>query len=250
MGTPSLDRGARDPVRRTPMPFLESNFQLQGARRPAGPARTVQPELLDRLPADSAPALASRRDLRRLNRLLGSRRWFGRVLRDHHRAGEPVLELGAGDGHLARAIGAVTADFAGLDLGPRPPTWPQAARWFATPVAAFAGWRDYPILVANLFLHHFESAGLAELGAQLDPHTRVLIASEPLRARRTSVWFALGARLIGAHAVTRHDGRVSIAAGFRGDELAHALRLDPRRWHWTARETWLGCCRLVAVRRA
>jgi hypothetical protein len=49
--------------------------------------------------------------------------------------------------------------------------------------------------------------------------------------------------------VTRHDGRVSIAAGFRGDELAERLGLSARRWHWRSRGTLRGAHALVAWRR-
>jgi hypothetical protein len=56
--------------------------------------------------------------------------------------------------------------------------------------------------------------------------------------------------LIRAHQVTRHDGRVSIAAGFRHDELPRLLHLDPAVWTWRVQETLLGACRLVAKRRA
>lgn len=214
-----------------------------------GIARSVQPELLDRIPVDAPEARASRRDLRVINHLLGSMRWFRRKLREHHLTREGVLEIGAGGGQLARALNATTPNFAGLDFHPRPPDWPQQARWFQTNVMDFDRWVDYPVVISNLFLHHFDRADLAYLGARLNAHTRVLIASDPLRIRRAHTLLALVCPLIRAHPVTRHDARVSITAGFRGDELARHLQLDPRAWHWRSWETWLGSCRLVAVRR-
>ena len=39
--------------------------------------RVVIPELLDHLPADEPEALRSRRDLRRVNWLMGNERWLG-----------------------------------------------------------------------------------------------------------------------------------------------------------------------------
>jgi hypothetical protein len=62
--------------------------------------------------------------------------------------------------------------------------------------------------------------------------------------------FSLLCILIRAHPVTRHDGRVSIAAGFRNDELPNLLRLDPAEWSWQVRESRFGACRLVAERRS
>jgi hypothetical protein len=58
-----------------------------------------------------------------------------------------------------------------------------------------------------------------------------------------------GAALLGGSHVTRHDARVSIAAGFLGDELPAALGLDPRNWHWRCTTTALGAYRMIALRR-
>ena len=211
--------------------------------------RSVQPEILDSLSPDSAAARASRRDLRLIKRLLGREAWLKGVLRDRRRTGESVLEIGAGTGELGRALSAVVPDLAGLDLGRRPPGWPPQAPWFETDVREFADWAAYPVVIGNLFFHHFDRPGLAHLGACLNEHARVIIASDPLRARRTSALFAITCPLIQAHPVTRHDGHVSIAAGFRHEELPLLLQLSPAVWRWRVQETWLGCCRLVAERR-
>ena len=65
--------------------------------------RRVQPEILDDLPAEDPRAVRSRRDLRLINRLMGNHRWVLRHVAEH--SGR-VVELGAGDGCLARRIGA------------------------------------------------------------------------------------------------------------------------------------------------
>jgi len=212
-------------------------------------SRSVQPEILDGLSQDSAAAQASRRDLRIINRLLGSHAWFSAELRDKRQVREPVLEIGAGTGELGRTLGAIVPEVAGLDLGRRPIGWPQLAPWFETDVLDFTGWSDYPIVIGNLFFHHFNDAGLAQLGGHLNEHARVIIASDPLRVRRTTTLFSLLCPLIHAHRVTRHDGRVSITAGFLHDELPQLLQLDPTRWRWRVQETWLGSSRMVAERR-
>jgi hypothetical protein len=214
------------------------------------PPRAVLPELLDELPHDSPAARASRRDLRIINRLLGSTQWFRKTLRGQLRPGEQVLEIGAGTGELGLALNALVSKLAGLDLCGRPPNWPQQAPWFKTNVLGFTDWAAYPVVIGNLFFHHFDRAGLAELGAKLNEHARVIVTSDPLRVRRTSRLFSLLCPLIRAHPVTRYDGCVSIAAGFRQEELPRLLHLDPAVWDWHVQETWLCSCRLVAVRRA
>jgi hypothetical protein len=55
--------------------------------------------------------------------------------------------------------------------------------------------------------------------------------------------------VLGANHVTRHDGPVSIAAGFVGEELPAALGLAPDQWVWSCRTSWLGAYRMIAVRR-
>jgi len=212
--------------------------------------RVVRPEFLDGLPQNSPGARASRRDLRIINRCLGSTGWFRQVLRAQVRPGERVLEIGAGEGELGRALNPVVPGMAGLDLCSRPSDWPRTAAWFETNVLAFTGWAEFPVVIGNLFFHHFDHAGLAQLGAKLNEHARVIIANEPLRVRRAERLFAWLCLLIRAHPVTRYDGRVSVAAGFRRDELSHLLHLDPAAWTWRAQENWLGSCRFVAVRRA
>jgi len=213
-------------------------------------SRIVLPEILDALPQDSCAARCSRRDLRVINRLLGSAAWFRRVLQKYVRSDRRVLEVGAGTGELGLAISSLGLGLAGLDLCRRPASWPYRATWFETDVLDFTGWGDYPIVIGNLFFHHFGRAALEQLGFSLNEHARVIVASEPLRVQRTGRLFNLICPLIRAHPVTQYDGRVSIAAGFRHDELPHLLRLNPAVWSWRVQETWLGNYRLVAERRS
>jgi hypothetical protein len=76
-----------------------------------------------------------------------------------------------------------------------------------------------------------------------------VIASEPKRSRISQRLFALTAPLWGAHPVTLHDARVSIEAGFLGDELPRALGLDDRRWKIRHEISAISTYRMIAVRR-
>lgn len=205
--------------------------------------RRLTPELLDSLPADAPEARHSRRDLVRINRIMGNHAWFARTLPANRHPGEAVLEIGAGDGALARRLAADA-----LDLTPPPPDWPSDARWHRADLRNFEAWSDYPVVIGNLILHHFEDAELARLGARLRRHARVLIFNETRRSRRFLWIWRIAAPLGGANHITRHDGRVSIEAGFAGNELPALLGLDPAQWQWRIETSGLGAYRLVALR--
>jgi hypothetical protein len=211
--------------------------------------RVLQAELLDQLPPDHPDALHSRRDLRLINRIMGNHRWFARTLPRLLGPGETVLEIGAGDGHLGMALAARGISADGLDLAPRPAAWPRARAWHSADLRDFAGYGAYPVVIGNLIFHQFSAADLAALGSALGRAARVLVACEPVRRRRSQLLLAVFGPLLGASAVTRHDGPVSVAAGFRGDELARALGLDPAAWNVHTTTTVLGAYRLVATRR-
>lgn len=211
--------------------------------------RRVQPEILDSLPAHHPDAIRSRRDLRLINFLMGNHRWIRRQLQVHLRPTDRILELGAGDGSLSRNF--ITRHLAqphqilALDLQPAPPEWPQGATWLQQDL--FAGpLPEAEIVIANLFLHHFEDPQLACLGRLLSSTTRLLIISEPQRGRlyiASGQLLHLFARL---NHVTRHDMRVSIEAGFCHSELLDALQLTS--WQTQITHSTLGAHRLVASR--
>ncbi len=207
--------------------------------------RAVVPELLDHLPVDDPHAMRSRRDLRRINFLMGNERWILRVLArfpDATRNG--VVELGAGDGRLCNALAntfpesAVTA----FDLAPAPADLAPRVKWhcgdlFDQPPPAAGGVR-----IANLFLHHFEGEALTLLGRWLE-NADLLVINEPDRA-------ALPHRLANLmhpwiNHVTRHDMHVSITAGFAVGELQQLLGLDPARWRFEETSILRGSRRVV-----
>lgn len=212
--------------------------------------RTLQPELLDSLPPDHPDALHSRRDLRLINRIMGNHRWFSRTLPSLLRSGEAALELGAGTGELGHRLAASDVTVDGLDFVPRPSAWPGSRAWHVSDLRAFAGYGRYAAVLANLILHHLTDAELAALGAKLACTARVVVASEPTRSRTSQRLFAFVSPLFGANHVTRHDARVSIAAGFRDDELPRLLGLNPAEWDCQCTTSTFGAYRMVAVRRA
>ncbi len=214
---------------------------------PAMPERVVIPEILDHLSADDPEALRSRRDLRRINFMMGNERWIRRVVRKFPAAtGRGIVEIGAGDGALCHrlALDFPDAPVSAYDLAPPPSDlgrviWQQGDLFEKSPPAAGG------VLVANLFLHHFDPPALETLGKWMAGFD-VLVFNEPDRTRLPHV---LG-RLIDPfiNRVTRHDMHVSISAGFGRGELAAALGLCGKRWRFRETSTWRGSRRVVASR--
>lgn len=214
-------------------------------------ARTVGEEILDGLaPADPA-AIASRRDLRRLHRLMGSRGILLRALRaGPWPSGRPrrLLELGAGDGTLLLGVAQRLAgqwppvELCLLDrqdlVAPATVAAYAAAGWrvhsqvgdvadgFARGNGAAPPWDG---ILVNLFLHHFADAELAAMLAAIAARCTRFLALEPRRAPLA----LLGSRLVGlagASAVTRVDAVLSVRAGFRAREITALWPGAPVRW--------------------
>jgi hypothetical protein len=209
--------------------------------------RRVISELLDHLPVDDPEALRSRRDLRRINGLMGNERWVLRaVARFAEAAGRGMVEVGAGDGLLSEKLARryPQASVVAYDLAPRPVGLDARVCWeegdiFEKPCPAGG------VVVANLFLHHFERGDLRALGRWLGGF-EVLIFNEPDRAYLPhGLGFLIRPWI---NRVTQHDMHVSITAGFGAGEMVDFLGLDQTQWHFEETWTWRGARRVIGWR--
>jgi len=212
--------------------------------------RVVEPELLEALPDDHPDAICARQDLLLVNGIMGNHRWIERTLRQHFQPGWRITEIGAGDGALSRRLWqsrlCEARDLHAFDLATQPLAWPVGAVWtrgdlFHHPLP------DTEVLLANLFLHHFELPQLRLLGRRLAPRTQLFLAAEPARYHIHSLLGRLLCALTGLHPVTCYDMQVSIRAGFQGEELRRSLGLGPE-WTCTAEARPFGSYRFIARR--
>jgi hypothetical protein len=213
--------------------------------------RRIDPEWLDELPAEDPGAVGSRRDLQRLNALMGNAGTVAGQLQRVFRSQKPatLVELGAGDGRLmlgvARRLSIPWRQTGALLVDRQPVVLEEVARGFEE-----LGWTSrwlradaldlvrqpptepWGATIANLFLHHLSEAQLRGMFRDLAKRTRAFIAVEPRRST-----FALAAsrlvRFLGCNQVTRHDAPVSVRAGFTGRELS---ALWPEDGQWRLRE--------------
>jgi ubiquinone/menaquinone biosynthesis C-methylase UbiE len=190
--------------------------------------RIVQPEILDTLSPADPRAIRSRRDLRRVNSWMRNHSIMADALKNNLNGQPPkkITELGAGDGNfllqVARKINLPNISATLLDLQKNVSTETLLAfsklTWRAE--AAVTDVFDWPqsseeIVIANLFLHHFENERLAELLRIISERAKLFVALEPRRAPLPLIFSRL-LWAIGCNDVTRHDATVSVRAGFSG----------------------------------
>jgi hypothetical protein len=213
--------------------------------------RTVEPEWLDELPPNDPRAVGSRRDLQRLNRIMGHAGTLSSLLhaRKNRPAPKRIVELGSGDGTLMLKLARRLA-----------PAWQQVEVVLLDGKDAVAddtrrriealGWKieivaadvfeflkkpanpPADLMLANLFLHHFSEPQLEMLFRLAAARTKLFAACEPRRALVPLVFSRLVA-FIGCNAVTRRDAPLSVRAGFAGRELS---ALWPADYCWQLRE--------------
>ena len=195
--------------------------------------RIVEPELLDSLPPDDPRAIHSRRDLRLINSWMGNAGHIGRAIARLPRPPRRVVELGTGDGRLMLKLAphlpgkidlwlldmqpVVSADtlkeFANLGWGVQ--VIPERIEdWCGKSTS-----ESYDLVLANLFLHHFEAPVLTSFFAALSKCTRAFVSCDP-RRWAPALWTTPFLWVLGCNHVTRNDARISVRAGFRDRELS------------------------------
>lgn len=226
--------------------------------------RRLSDEVLDHLAENDPRAIRSRRDLQRINRIMGSAGIIGEALGQAGWKPKRILELGAGDGTLMLRLAHKFA-----------PVWPnvhvtlldrqslvdlstrRAFRnlgWTVETVNLdiadwIAGADDgtWDMGIANLFIHHFDEHCIRALFGALARRTGFFVACEPRRGV-----LALAAShlvgLIGANAVTREDAVLSVRAGFAGQELSDLWPQEGLDWSLQEDPARLFSHRFVALR--
>ncbi|MGH8022484.1 MAG: methyltransferase domain-containing protein [Limisphaerales bacterium] len=229
--------------------------------------RAVEPELLDNLPPRDARALRSRRDLRRLNVVMGHPKLMARALLKHLRDRDMlrIVELGAGDGRFFLEVASrlrsrwQTAQATLVDrldaFAPELQGRFQRLGWaLRTDVRTASEWlqQSPPVtadaIICNLFLHQFPDDALAELLRLAARATSLVIALEPRRSPLSRMAGRL-LWMIGCGPVTRHDAGISIRAGFLKSELS-AIWPDEKNWALTERSAGLFSHLFIARRKS
>jgi hypothetical protein len=219
-------------------------------------ARRLEPEWLDELPGDDARARRARRDLARINTLLGQGRLMARLIRENYGGGAPrtLLELGAGDGtfnlHVAQRLAkhwpkvhVLLLDQQGIvsDITRR---GYAAIGWKVDTVTADvydyvqrAESRAMDVVCANLFVHHIPPERMGWFLERIASICRLFVCCEPRRSK-SAIELSRLSWMIGCGEVFIHDAIVSLRAGFTDNELS-ALWPPGQGWRLQERESGL-----------
>lgn len=203
------------------------------------PPRLPSDEILDGT-VEAAEAEESLGDIERIHRVLGG----GPIVRRHLvplllsvPSSRPVLlDLGAGSGHVNRALSAELArrgrELVTVDLDRQLLHARLSAR--GRSVAADALRLPFPdrsvdVVSSTLFLHHFDAAAVAALLRESARVARVAVSALDLTRHRVPLAVnAVLSRVLYRSPITRHDGRASVLQAFTIPELrAVAARALP-----------------------
>jgi hypothetical protein len=216
--------------------------------------RIVEPELLDELPTTDPRAIRSRRDLRRINGLMGNARIVHRFIENALDGPNlTIAEIGCGDGNISMQVARRLSGSGHLiliDQQALPPI-EMPNGWSHEMIQAdvfewFKGAPQVNIIIANLFLHHFDNSCLRDLLTQAASACRCFVACEP-RRNSFAHWFARRLNLIGCNEVTCNDAAISVRAGFCDAELS-AIWPSGSTWRLTERRAGLFSHLFAAVR--
>ncbi|MBL8221370.1 MAG: methyltransferase domain-containing protein [Bryobacterales bacterium] len=186
------------------------------------PRRSIRPELLDHAPDEEAAENLA--DLRAINRWFGGHAVLRASLRRFYSPSEPfrMLDIGAASGDTGKVVHRAfpQAKIVSLDRVHRnlrmaaPPKLVADAFHLPFPDASF------DVSACSLFLHHFEDPDVVRLLAEMRRVSRRHVLAIDLERSILARQFLPATRwLFGWHAITMHDGPVSVEAAFRRSEL-------------------------------
>ncbi len=201
------------------------------------PPRSDRSELLDAPDVDPDVVTRSLRDVARSNTLFGGRsaaiEEFRAVLRELPRRAS-LLDVGTGLGDIpsrAREVAdenGIELHAIGLDAAEELARASRQAVDFAVCGNAlelpFAD-RSVDVVMCSQVLHHFSRPHAVTLLREMDRVARIrVIVSDLRRSRIAAAGLWLASFPLRFHAVSRHDGVVSVMRGFTPEELLDTVR--------------------------
>ncbi|MCC6362026.1 MAG: methyltransferase domain-containing protein [Bryobacterales bacterium] len=189
--------------------------------------RRIQAEFLDT--AGDEEAGGNLEDLRHINRRLGGYAILRRLMRQWYTPADAftMLDVGAASGDMGRALLETfpRAVVVSIDRNARNLRDAGSPKLLADAFHLPFGPASFDVVFSSLFLHHFEDDAVVELLGGMHAAARKAVVAVDLERHPLAKAFLPATRwLFGWHEITLHDGPVSVAAGFRKEELAALAR--------------------------
>ncbi|KJJ38069.1 hypothetical protein MB09_10555 [Aequorivita vladivostokensis] len=226
--------------------------------------RSEQSEIMDSMDFQGKEMERLLNDLKTVNKWLGGNRitvkGMDYLLRNHPKDRKlTILDIGCGDGELLRKCAdygkrnnfhfeCIGIDFNSNILEYAKTQSKNYANIEFRKVDVFLEENLIPncdIAVCTLFLHHFNNKQIEELLMNLVPKVTIGIVINDLHRNRNAFQlFKIVSTFFLKTETARHDGLVSIARGFKKDELNNISIKIPNQkseinWRWAYRYQWI-----------
>ncbi len=184
--------------------------------------RRVVKELMDE--SDPNDARQCLKDLVRINAALGGHRIVRRMLAQAGCSEQPfsILDVGAASGDSAAVIRQAypNATVVSLDRNPVNISAAQGHKVLADAFQLPFGPRSFDFVMCSLFLHHFQNEQVFALIKEFGRVARKAVLISDLERHIAPYLFLPASKLVFHwHWMTIHDGRISVKAAFRKNEL-------------------------------
>ncbi|MEO0795081.1 MAG: hypothetical protein AAFX93_07965 [Verrucomicrobiota bacterium] len=178
--------------------------------------------------------------------------WFRKTVFPEIANNDHIMEFGAGFGDIANDLVSYApcqpTHYRAIDLSPPPADFPTQFAWQQIDCMSIKDFGTTSVFFGNLIIHQFDNIQLKTLGQRInESQIRLIALQEPERCKRSEWLFKFLYPIV--NDVSRHDGNVSIRAGFKNDELAQIFGLN-ESWRYTVETSFFGSYRFLATRDA
>ncbi len=224
--------------------------------------RSKEKELMDDLQLDGALLYDTLDKIAGINKLLGGNKvvlsGIDFLLKDSNsKAPITIVDLGCGNGAMLRTLAMYARkkklkfQLIGIDANVHTLEYAESLSQDFDEIQyknidVFSKEFDtisYDIVVATLFMHHFDEREILSLVQQSSAKTTIGVVINDLHRHWLSYYLFKVFSLFFGNKMTRHDGAISILRGFKKEELVklakHINYTSFIKWKWAFRYQWI-----------
>ncbi len=225
--------------------------------------RSTQPEIMDDFNLQGAEMEVLLSDLKRVNLLLGGNaitiNGINKLLENKNNKTITIVDIGCGDGELLRQCAKHTrkkgwsCQFIGIDANEyilktaaeRSTNFPEITYKVINVLSEEIKTIKADVFLCTLFLHHFDNQEITQVLTNLVSQAKVGVVINDLhRSKLAFNLFKLFSAIFIKTTIAKHDGLVSVARGFKKQDLFKISKTIPVKqhfiaWKWAFRFQWI-----------